>query len=180
MKDHLSAAWHRDPLASSPPSWRWGSSISRFMARPRLSSGRFARAIFVGLGILYAVTSAIGESRYVEAMSANTMSARLLGSIEAAAIFPLAARIRETNAVLFASANKVPPMIALMEVRRGLKQAPNSPQLVFWLTYQLIRDGDMAQAEKTLRRLWRLAPDWPQTGLVQDIFEAALVRGERK
>lgn len=123
--------------------------------------------------MLYAVTCAVGESRYVRAMTGDQMSARLLGSIEAAAIFPLAARLRETNAVLFASANGLPPIVALAEIRRALKYSPNAPQLVFWLTYQLIRAGDMAQAAKTLARLWRLAPDWPQTALAQRLFDEA-------
>ena len=57
------------------------------------------------------------------------------------------------------------PQVALIFIRRGLRNDPNAPHLYFWLVVNLLRDGDSEQALEAQARLEQLAPTWSQTKL---------------
>lgn len=141
--------------------------------RPRPSLALWWRAAFVGLGMMFSMAGAIGETLHIRALKSPEMSSILLGGIRASTLFPFPARIREANASLHAMMGGVPPMIALIEIRRALSHAPNSPALLFWLVYHRIRVGDLIGAEETLEKLKSIGPDWPQTKLLQRWLNAA-------
>ena len=156
--------------------WRslgWASSPFLYFRRQQPLWLLWWRAGFVGIGLMFAVAGVIGEIRHVEALKSREMSSILLGNIRASAIFPFPARIREANAALHAMMGGVPPLVALIELRRALLHAPNSPVLHFWLAYHRIRIGDLIGASETLAKLKSIGPDWPQTKLVEGWLEAA-------
>lgn len=160
--------WSPSSASASPP--------SRCSTRRRRSSARCALALFAGLGVLYAASSLRAEIIFARALAERSQSAVLLGTIRAAAIFPLEARIREANARLHASFGRVPPSVALIELRRALEAAPNSPQLLYLLGRQQLRAADPAGALETLGRMRRLAPDWPETARLHAMIEQETMR----
>lgn len=120
-------------------------------------------ALYAALGLAYAGTSLRGESIYVMAYKQGEVSNIVLDLLRAEAIFPLSSRIREANAGFLARLNDVPPKVALVAVRRALRNGPDHPGLLYALIVNLIRDGDRAQAAEVLEHLRRIAPDWPMT-----------------
>lgn len=163
----------RLPIWCSLDSLAWGFLLSPSSLPPRPSLALWWRVGFAALGLMFATAGAIGESRFTEALKSREMSSILLGTIRASAVFPFPPRIREANAALHAMMGGVPPMVALIELRRALLHAPNSPVLHFWLAYHRIRIGDLEGASETFVKLQSIGPDWPQTKLVEGWLRAA-------
>jgi len=134
------------------------------------SWGRCWRAGFIGLGMTYAFACARGETIYIRAYEQTEVSNIVLDLLRADAAFPLSAQIREANAGFLSRLVGLPPKVALVPIRRALREAPDSPPLLYALTLKLIEDGDRAQAAETLDHLRRVAPSWPMTKEAESIL----------
>lgn len=139
----------------------WG--LAAFRCTRRWASGwpGYARVGFAACAIVYAADAARGEVLYREALRQSELSGVLVGTLRAAAVHPLSARIRESNAAFYGQFGQLMPHVALLELRRALHDSPNQPGLLALLTVTLLRTGDTAQARETASRLALVAPDWP-------------------
>ena len=87
-------------------------------------------------------------------------------------MFPLLSDVpRRTVDLLPATFDGVGPTVALAWLRQGLRTDPNAAPLLFWGIVQLLRDGDVVQAQEWLERLQALAPEWALTRYAEQLLK---------
>lgn len=112
-----------------------------------------------------------GETWRLQASRTDSMSAMVLYAARAAAINPFSRETREMAATLPAQMAHVPPMLALIQLRQALEDAPASPLLLWWFAATRLRAGDVPGARETLAALARVARDYPQTAALRRAIE---------
>lgn len=147
------------------------SQIFRFTTLRRFLPARWPAVIFAGLGLVMAVAIAGGETWRLRASQTQSMSAMVLYTARAAALNPFSRETREMAATLPAQMAQVPPMLALIQLRQALEDAPASPLLLWWFAATRLRAGDVPGARETLAELERVARDDPETAALRRAIE---------
>lgn len=140
-----------------------GYRAFRWQIRRRPSLRLSASAVLLAASLLWVAASVAGERAYLRAARAAEASVTVLELIRAEVLAPWNGRIREAQAEYLARLDSLPPMVALVALRRALEQAPGNARLHVGLIDALLRAGDPTQAAQELPRLQALAPDWPET-----------------
>ncbi len=159
---------------SAPSSWRGCSSGlhgSRSAIPCPASFSRFARGMLLAIGVLYAVNFATAASLRTRALTSGPHLSSFFELTQAAAIFPLNREARQTEALLWASADWAPPEMALAALHRALASDPYSPRLGFWIVYQLARAGRWDEAWAWFYVVEARAPVWPQTDYLRQLLQ---------
>ena len=143
----------------------------RFSTRQRFVVGRWLRVLFLAAGVVVASMTAAGETWRMRAQASNSMSEIVLFAARAAAVNPLSASTREMAATLPAQMAQVPPMLALVQLRQALEDAPISPLLLWWFAATRLRAGDAAGARETMEVLETVAPAYRGLGLLRRSIE---------
>jgi hypothetical protein len=105
----------------------------------------------------------------MEAINHRSKSEIVLAALRSAAVFPLEPRIRTMSASVVGIMG-LPPLVAMLEIRRALEQSPNAPRLLFWRAIQQMRDGDPIGSSEAIARLYELVPDWAPTKRLEELF----------
>jgi hypothetical protein len=163
MRDH--------PFSSSPLSWALGLSMVLSLS-PRLRSlPRSVRGVCAGVLMMFALAQAIAEARLTEALSSMELSVKVWRALQADALFPFSPAIREVNASFALDADGIPPLIALMELRRALALSGNAPLLRQRLVLARLTYGDREGARESAEDFAQRFPHLPNSKLLLELTE---------
>ena len=148
---HYSYPWSSEPqwqdLFSQPYVLK-PASASRSTCRQLLSWAGLLRATLLGIGILYATTSLLGEYHFARGHSEHEVGSAIDELREAATVFPLNYQFRKASAIGLANIALTQPdplwkVAALQELIEALKLDPISPDLLApIITFELDMDKD--------------------------------------
>lgn len=140
------------------------------------------RALFLALGLWYALASATGEL-FVNIgntqADAGDYPAAFVSYLKASGAFPLSNPIREREGTINGIANAIPPDVVLVVLDRVIDNDPNNPLLYWYAAIQALRMQDLPRAAAYMERLKNIGPDWPETKNVEDVYAAVAAMVEK-
>lgn len=140
------------------------------------------RAIFIGVGAIYAASAVVGQPLLVRSKAdfeRGLIADAFVDGIEAAAVYPFQHYTREIASTLVTIANGMPAEVALDIIDRGLANDPYSPQMLWLKTLQEMRRGNLDEGLAHLEKLERIAYGWVHTKNAREIYEALTVRQDK-
>tara|TARA_Y100000310_G_C20614502_1_gene779889 strand:+ start:135 stop:587 length:453 start_codon:yes stop_codon:yes gene_type:complete len=139
------------------------------------------RALFVAVGVLYAVAASIGKPALVRSKNnfdKGHVADAFIDALASQAVYPFEHFTREMASTMMVVANGLPPEVALDVINRGLASDPWSPHLLWLKCLQELRRGNLDVGRHTLEKMERIAYGWAQTKNAREIYEALIARGD--
>ena len=144
---------------SLPSSCSKGSLVSHYMYRARRSLQSYARVACVGVAILYATLSSLGEFYYMRGVEAGPLKEQYLLLARARHVFPLNHWFRTAPGYYVAGKRLAGArLIVIEELEWVLEINPNSPDILLNLAMARLEAGDDEGAERDFARLRQLVP----------------------
>ena len=175
-------------LKTVPPGRCWSAFCSwalpgfRFIKPPPGFSQRYLRAFFVAAGLVFALTSFVGDSKHlsaIELQKQGLFARGLILHIEAESIFPLRSRHRDAR-VMSMSLLPIHPDIVAETVDKALAHDPYSPSLLRYCTEQHLRRGNFDNSLECLLELERVIPEADHTKQARALYDNQLEKRDKQ